>query len=67
MSSSRRRFLKAAGGSTLGGLLLGLPRGWVGSAYADDSPETRAERFGIIALTADPEKYARSFAVHGMS
>ena len=25
--------------------------GWVGSVYADDSPETKTIRFGIIALT----------------
>ena len=48
MTSSRRRFLKR---SALAGLMLGLPKGWVGSAYADDSPETRTMRFGIIALT----------------
>lgn len=31
--------------------MLGLPKGWAGTAYADDSPETRTLRFGIIALT----------------
>src|SRR6476620_4385416 len=31
--------------------MLGLPEGWVGAAYADDSPETKTVRFGIIALT----------------
>src|SRR6266540_5308401 len=51
MSSSRRRFLKRAGGSALATLTLGLPSGWAGTAYADDSPETRTMRFGIIALT----------------
>ena len=51
MSASRRRFLKQAGGSAAAGLMLGLPKGWVGSAYSDDSPETRTMRFGIIALT----------------
>src|SRR5262245_62467807 len=51
MSASRREFLKRAGGSTLAGLMLGLPRGWAGTAYADDSPETKAVRFGMIALT----------------
>jgi nitrate/nitrite transport system substrate-binding protein len=49
--SSRRRFLKSAAGSTVAGLLLGLPKGWAGAAYADDSPETKTVRFGIIALT----------------
>jgi nitrate/nitrite transport system substrate-binding protein len=47
----RRAFIKAAGGSTAAGLMLGLPRGWTGTAYADDSPETKTMRFGIIALT----------------
>src|SRR5438094_1032852 len=51
MSSSRRTFLKCAGESAAAGLMLGLPRGWVGTAYADDSPETKTMRFGIIALT----------------
>src|SRR5437763_16721170 len=56
--SSRREFLKraagvsaAAGASAAAGLLAGLPTGWAGTAYADDSPETRTVRFGIIALT----------------
>jgi len=47
----RRTFLKRAAGSTAAGLLLGLPHGWSGTVYADDSPETPAMRFGIIALT----------------
>jgi len=51
MSSSRRTFLKRAGGSAAAGLMLGLPKGWVGSAFSDDSPETKTMRFGIIALT----------------
>jgi len=51
MTATRRAFLRRAGGSTLAGLMLGLPRGWVGTAYADDSPETKTLRFGIIALT----------------
>src|SRR3954463_3036917 len=50
--SNRRRFLltgtKAAG---IAALLGGLPRGWVGSVYADDSPETTSMKFGMIALT----------------
>jgi nitrate/nitrite transport system substrate-binding protein len=29
----------------------GLPKGWVGSAYASDAPETSDMKFGIIALT----------------
>jgi len=51
MSSSRRKFLKHAGGSAVAGLMLGLPKGWAGSAFSDDSPETKTMRFGIIALT----------------
>jgi len=51
MTSSRRKFLKRAGGSAAAGLMLGLPKGWVGSAFSDDSPETKTMRFGIIALT----------------
>lgn len=43
-------------GKTLRGLgalalLGGLPRGWVGSVYADDAPEVKAMKFGMIALT----------------
>jgi nitrate/nitrite transport system substrate-binding protein len=49
--STRRSFLKAAAGSTAAGLLLGVPKGWVGTVYADDSPEVSDMRFGIIALT----------------
>src|ERR1044071_6032936 len=49
--SSRRRFLKAATVSTAGVLMSGLPKGWVGAAYASDAPEVSAMRFGIIALT----------------
>lgn len=45
---NRRRFLKT---TAVGSLLAGLPGGWVGSAYADDSPESPSVRFGIIALT----------------
>ncbi|MBI3881753.1 MAG: ABC transporter substrate-binding protein [Verrucomicrobia bacterium] len=49
---SRRRFLgRAAKGATLTALFAGLPRGWVGSAYASDAPETAAMNFGMIALT----------------
>src|SRR5213596_3412694 len=49
--SSRREFLKkTAGVSAAAGLMAGLPAGWAGTAYADDSPETTTVRFGIIAL-----------------
>src|SRR5678815_2841956 len=50
--ASRRAFLKkTAEVSAMAGLMSGLPSGWVGSVYADDSPETKTMRFGIIALT----------------
>jgi nitrate/nitrite transport system substrate-binding protein len=49
--TSRRSFLKRAGSAGVAGLVAGLPSGWVGGAYADDSPETATVRFGIIALT----------------
>ena len=48
--SSRRTFLKTAG-SSAGLLLSGLPSGWSGGLYAQDAPETRDVRFGMIALT----------------
>ncbi|NOT26489.1 MAG: ABC transporter substrate-binding protein [Acidobacteria bacterium] len=48
---SRRSFLKSATATTAGVLLAGLPKGWVGGVYAQDGPETRDLRFGIIALT----------------
>src|SRR5947207_3001789 len=58
VKSSRREFLKktagvsaAAGASAAASMLAGLPSGWMGTAYADDSPETKTVRFGIIALT----------------
>ena len=48
--TSRRSFVKAAA-TTAGALFAGVPSGWVGGVYAQDGPETRAMRFGIIALT----------------
>lgn len=51
-TSSRRRFLTRVGQTLGAGALLGgLPRGWVGGAYASDAPETAKLRCGIIALT----------------
>ena len=51
-SITRRRFLStAARGLSLAALCNGLPRGWVGSVYASDGPETAKLRCGIIALT----------------
>jgi len=49
---NRRQFLGAAAkGLGATALLGGLPVGWVGSVYADDSPETKQMKFGMIALT----------------
>jgi nitrate/nitrite transport system substrate-binding protein len=49
---TRRQFLgRTAKGLTLGALFAGLPKGWLGSAYASDAPETTRMRFGMIALT----------------
>ncbi len=49
---TRRSFLwnasKVVGAAAVLG---GLPKGWVGTVYADDSPETKAVKFGMIALT----------------
>src|SRR5688572_30708601 len=51
-SFTRRSFLrstiKVAGASML---LSGVPRGWLGSVYASDAPETPTLKFGMIALT----------------
>src|SRR5213075_1177796 len=38
-------------GAGIAALLSGAPRGWVGSVYADDSPEVTDMKFGMIALT----------------
>src|SRR3954462_2092796 len=49
---NRRHFLVSAVRTAgVASLLGGLPRGWVGSVYADDSPEAPKMKFGIIALT----------------
>jgi nitrate/nitrite transport system substrate-binding protein len=49
---SRRNFLgQAARGITLTALFAGLPKGWLGTAYASDAPETATLKFGMIALT----------------
>ena len=49
---SRRTFLgKAVKGATLTALFAGLPKGWIGTTYASDAPETAALNFGMIALT----------------
>src|SRR5690349_10097120 len=52
MKPTRRSFLKTtATASPIAALLAGLPAGWTGTAYADDSPEVKDMRFGMIALT----------------
>jgi nitrate/nitrite transport system substrate-binding protein len=51
MNRSRRRFLKTTVTTAAAGLLAGVPKGWAGGVYADDSPETPNINFGIIALT----------------
>lgn len=48
---SRRSFLQRSAATGLGTLLTGLPQGWTGSAFADDSPERPDVNLGIIALT----------------
>ena len=49
---SRRSFLqRSAKGAALTALFAGLPKGWLGTAYASDAPETTKLRCGIIALT----------------
>jgi nitrate/nitrite transport system substrate-binding protein len=47
----RRAVLTHAASAGLALLLAGLPRGWVGTVYAADAPETPKVRIGIIALT----------------
>jgi nitrate/nitrite transport system substrate-binding protein len=50
--TTRRQFLtKTAKATGLAALMSGLPKGWVGSAFASDAPETADMKFGIIALT----------------
>lgn len=48
---SRRSLLQRSATAGLGSLLAGLPQGWVGSAFADDTPERPDVNLGIIALT----------------
>jgi nitrate/nitrite transport system substrate-binding protein len=51
-NSTRRGFLKTTvRGLGAAALFGGLPRGWVGSVYASDAPETTQMKFGMIALT----------------
>lgn len=48
---SRRTLLGKTLTAGAGALLAGLPKGWVGSAYASDAPEVADIKLGIIALT----------------
>src|SRR6185436_15924634 len=49
---SRRQFIrKTVKGTALAALFSGLPKGWVGSSYASEGPESTAVKFGLIALT----------------
>lgn len=48
---SRRSFLQRSAATGLGTLFAGLPQGWTGSAFADDTPERPDVNLGIIALT----------------
>jgi len=50
-SITRRSLIQRTAAAGLGSLFAGLPTGWVGSAYADDSPEMPDVKLGIIALT----------------
>jgi nitrate/nitrite transport system substrate-binding protein len=45
---TRRHFLRT---TATGALLAGLPAGWAGRVFADDSPEMASCKCGIIALT----------------
>ena len=45
---TRRKFITR---TSLAALIAGLPRGWVGSTFASDAPETADIKLGIIALT----------------
>ena len=48
---TRRSLLRTGTTAGLSALFSGLPQGWLGSAYADDSPESPDMKFGMIALT----------------
>src|SRR6267154_1149722 len=69
---ARRAFLgRAVKGATLTALFGGVPKGWVGGAYASDGPEIASMNFGIIALTdCSPIVIAHEkgfFTTHGIS
>src|SRR5437667_6861622 len=48
---SRRTMLRGVGAVGASALLAGMPRGWIGGAYASDAPEVTDLNFGMIALT----------------
>jgi nitrate/nitrite transport system substrate-binding protein len=50
---NRRQFLTAAAKGLGAAALLssGMPKSWIGGAYADEGPETSNIKFGMIALT----------------
>jgi nitrate/nitrite transport system substrate-binding protein len=48
---TRRSVLQRSAAAGLSTLFAGLPQGWTGSAFADDSPESPDVKLGIIALT----------------
>jgi nitrate/nitrite transport system substrate-binding protein len=49
---TRRSFLRTGMRvGALAALAQGLPKGWLGSVYASDAPETSSIKFGMIALT----------------
>ena len=56
MRYTRRKFIKKTGKVAMAGLLAGLPARWVGAVYADDSPETKQIRFGMIRITFGLER-----------
>jgi nitrate/nitrite transport system substrate-binding protein len=48
---SRRNFLRVSSAAAMGATMAGLPKGWIGGAYAADAPEVTDIRLGIISLT----------------
>lgn len=65
---TRRDLLK---GAAVAGLAAGLPVGWVGGAWADEGPEVREVRIGLIAVASGaPLVVAHEkgfFAKHGLA
>ena len=70
--TSRRTFVTTAA-SAVGALVAGLPSGWTGGLYANDAPETRDMRFGVVAvtdcapiITAHERGYFRAFGINSV-